>query len=253
MPTFRSLLPDYYEWEFVDADHDCEAAEGVSQIYPGPYLSFYNTPYTKEVSKSHAFIDEMIEQDGPFDAIMGFSQGAAVAASYILKAQASDSLAPPPFRLAIFICSSLPFSTDPSAGFNITRLYETGGDMLTSDLAYWKSFAGAAPPTTIPHVNCGLNGTLSDAHLDPTDTVHRYHPLANTVANRIDIPTVHIYGRDDPYKGQSVALLGLCSSQQDLTYSYEHPGGHNVPTMETVSKNISNLIRKAVTRSELMF
>ena len=58
----------------MDADHDCEAADGVSQVYPGPYLSFYNTPYTNQIKNSHAFVDEIIQEDGPFDAIMGFSQ-----------------------------------------------------------------------------------------------------------------------------------------------------------------------------------
>lgn len=174
-----------------------------------------------------------------------------MAASYILKAQASNSLAPPPFRLAIFICSSLPFATDSSAGFDITKLYASGGDMLTSDIAYWKSFSGPNVSSVIPHINCGLNGTLTDIHLDPDDTVCRYHPAADSC--RIEIPTVHVYGRHDPYRCQSVALQGLCSTQQNLALSYEHPGGHNIPSTTAVSMEISNLIRKAVTRSEYMF
>ncbi|CAG8395007.1 unnamed protein product [Penicillium salamii] len=249
--AFRSLLPAHFEWEFFDADHDCEAAEGVSGIYPGPYLSFYNTPYTKQVEDSHHFIDEMIEQEGPFDAIMGFSQGAAVAASYIQKAQTTASLERPPFRMAIFICGSLPFSTDRLAGVDVTKMYASGGDMLTSDIAYWKSFSGPNVPLVTPHINCGLNGTLTDRHLDPDDTVRRYHPAVDT--RRIEIPTVHIYGRHDPYRAQSIDLQGLCSPQQGLTLSYEHPGGHNIPSTEAVSREITNLIRKAVTRSEFMF
>lgn len=174
-----------------------------------------------------------------------------MAASYILKAQASNSLARPPFRLAIFICSSLPFATDRSAGFDITELYASGGDMLNSDIAYWKSFSGPNVSSVIPRINCGLNGTLTDIHLDPDDTVHRYHPAADSY--RIEIPTVHVYGRHDPYRCQSVALQGLCSTQQNLTLSYEHPGGHNIPITTAVSMEISNLILKAVTRSEFMF
>ncbi|KAL4971258.1 serine hydrolase FSH [Aspergillus desertorum] len=265
------LLPDYFEWVFVNADYDCQAAAGVSAVYPGPYLSFYNTPYTKQIADAHEFIEEVIEQDGPFDAIMGFSQGAALAASYLFKAQARvraagssvSELGPAPFRLAMFICSSLPFSTDDSAGVDITTLYESGGDMITSDIAYWKSFAradrnGVRLPSSA-RMNCGLNGTLSDTDLDPTDRVFRYHPAVPDSPCGLQIPTVHVYGRNDPYRGQSMALEAFCRAAShdpalpDMTYSYEHPGGHTIPTLEAVSRQISGLVLQAVTRSELMF
>lgn len=51
----------------------------------------------------------IIEKKGPFDAVMGFSQGAALAFS--LLAEHSKTNATPLFKAAVFICGAPPFES----------------------------------------------------------------------------------------------------------------------------------------------
>jgi predicted esterase len=57
-------------------------------------------------------MEEIIEDEGPFDGIIGFSQGAAVAARLILLHQARDPLGPQPFKVAVFLCAASLFYAD---------------------------------------------------------------------------------------------------------------------------------------------
>ena len=71
---FRSLLPNDMEYEFFDAEHEYPPAEGCGEIFPGPYYCFYPVPTTKNVALAHQYVQEIIDEEGPFDAVMGFSQ-----------------------------------------------------------------------------------------------------------------------------------------------------------------------------------
>ncbi|KAL4924023.1 serine hydrolase FSH [Aspergillus undulatus] len=52
----------------------------------------------------------MIAREGPFDAVMGFSQGAALAYSLLEHhAQTKGDDAPPLFKAAVFICAPVPY------------------------------------------------------------------------------------------------------------------------------------------------
>ena len=52
-----------------------------------------------------------------------------------------------------------------------------------------------------------------------------FHPSIDSI--RIDIPTAHIYGRDDIWRLHSLDLAQLC--RQDRSIMYEHEGGHEIP------------------------
>ena len=71
---FRSLLPLDYEWTFVDGPAECDAAPGVAAFYPPPYRCWYTTPTTAKVDLAQQVISSIVQRDGPFDAVMGFSQ-----------------------------------------------------------------------------------------------------------------------------------------------------------------------------------
>jgi predicted esterase len=53
-----------------------------------------------------------MEDEGPFDAVLGFSQGAGLAASLILRHQHEKPVELPLFKTAVFICAFLPSSRD---------------------------------------------------------------------------------------------------------------------------------------------
>lgn len=52
-----------------------------------------------------------IAESGPFDAVMGFSQGAALAASLIIHHSRTRPAEPPLFRAAVFICGAAPWES----------------------------------------------------------------------------------------------------------------------------------------------
>ena len=70
---FRSLLVDF-EWVFVDGPSECEAAPGIAAFYPPPYRCWYTTPTTAKMDSAQQLISSIIEREGPFDAVMDFSQ-----------------------------------------------------------------------------------------------------------------------------------------------------------------------------------
>jgi hypothetical protein len=63
----------------------------------------------------------------------------ALAASILLQREKSKPLETPPFRFAIFICASLPFSVDQVSGFELTRVFKYINDPLSGDIKHWKS------------------------------------------------------------------------------------------------------------------
>ncbi len=87
----------------------------MDQIYPGPYLQYASCAET--VDAALAYVDEIILEEGPFDGVIGFSQGAACAARIILRHQARDPLGPQPFKLAVFLCSSTLFYAQDKAEY----------------------------------------------------------------------------------------------------------------------------------------
>jgi hypothetical protein len=116
----RAGLPAQYEYVFVDGELACEAADGVTGVYPGPYLCYHGTPTTGAMREAHAAVWEVIERDGPFDGELGFSQGASLAASVMLDRhmQMLDGRLDLtlPFRFAVFLCTGLPYDVQAGRG-----------------------------------------------------------------------------------------------------------------------------------------
>jgi hypothetical protein len=62
-------------FHFVDADLDAEPDPNVAGVYPGPYLAFYpNQPTREDIEGAYERVLEVIESEGPFDGVIGFSQ-----------------------------------------------------------------------------------------------------------------------------------------------------------------------------------
>jgi len=66
------------------------------------------------VAEAYEMLYEVIEQEGPFDGILGFSHGATLAFGFLAQHAKKNPYDPPGalFRCAIFICSLPPFRKD---------------------------------------------------------------------------------------------------------------------------------------------
>lgn len=98
------MLPSTYEYEFIDGEERADPPFGLDLIYPGPYLQYASC--ADAIDRALAYLEEVINEEGPFDGVIGFSQGAACAARLLLHCQKADPNACPPFKVAIFLCTA---------------------------------------------------------------------------------------------------------------------------------------------------
>lgn len=208
-----ALLPDDWLFDFLDGGIDCEAAHEVKNVFPGPYYCWYRDPTFENVRKAHLRIDELIGEE-EFDGVLGFSQGAALAASYLLHRQQNDST--PALKLAILASASLPFSIDNEHG------------VAMSD----PEFSTARPEVYLQQLKA-----TSDRW-----SARRWTPQRDCI--RLRVPTVHVYGTQDVYQSQSKELSELC---EDATATViRHREGHWIPSNEMISRKIANAMMQAI-------
>ncbi|KAJ5794583.1 DUF341 domain protein [Penicillium paradoxum] len=115
------------EFVFVDGEIETEPRNGVEKYYDGPFLSYYDWDSATSLRNAYQLIDELIDEQGPFDGIMGFSQGGSLATSFLLYHMATCPSEPVEllFRFAIIICSGNPFDARGPK----TRRYHPNEDM----------------------------------------------------------------------------------------------------------------------------
>lgn len=70
----RTFLPEEYEYEFFDGDKEVVPQKFLGEVFPGPYLTYISFLTTEEIGNALERIEEYIEEEGPFDGIMGVSE-----------------------------------------------------------------------------------------------------------------------------------------------------------------------------------
>lgn len=164
------------------------------------------------VKQAQAYIEEIIEEEGPFDGVIGFSQGAALAASIMLE-HAKTNPFEDIFKLAVFAGASLPFemsSSKTSIKRPNLRLEGLGSSELSLD----------------DEVDPYTSWRIPKDFWDPIGPIlGRYHPERTPTA-RIRQPTLHIIGDQDEYASQGQMLTMMCTGQATII---RHPEGHRIP------------------------
>lgn len=127
----RHELEDSHEYEFVEASVKAPMSEGESTLSlchsflcadnhqldvealstPGSSCyAFYNPEDLSSLRNSINQLNEYVLAEGPFDAVMGFSGGAVLAAMYLMEQQLrqdrGDVKAELPFKCGIFLASA---------------------------------------------------------------------------------------------------------------------------------------------------
>lgn len=93
------------DFTFVNALDECPGDAEVAKYFRGPFYRHWDGT-RDSVLESYDYLLDIIEEDGPFDGVVGFSQGAAAAATALLHNQQLDPTAPPLFNFAIFFCAT---------------------------------------------------------------------------------------------------------------------------------------------------
>lgn len=239
---------------------------------------------------AYEWVTDIIEEDGPYDGVMGFSavctfpwsisylsgylkvhlrlpadtktKGGGLGAAVILHHQLTNPYKPRLFRFAIFICAPLPWSIDRTSGVDVTSLIVGDVKVPVELLDIQKSLEEARngsgetsttnPPESVPNA-------LRDAVSEVRRTIdgpydHEQHPIRRfhpeVDLTRIELPTAHIVGKNDQVSDSSHQLIQLCDEKHAGVY--EHAGGHEVWRTAGDLEMIKNLILKTVARGELM-
>ncbi|KAF4443748.1 DUF341 domain-containing protein [Fusarium austroafricanum] len=96
-----------HKYEYVDGAEPNKPAPGLEAfIHPEESFAYYNPKSAESVLAAIDDLSEYIAEEGPFDGVLGFSQGASLAAMIIARARHSN---PAPFQFAIFFCAGLPY------------------------------------------------------------------------------------------------------------------------------------------------
>lgn len=161
-----------------------------------------------------------IEDEGPFDGFLGFSQGAALAAGVILQ---QSTVGKQLVECAVFVCGCFPWLI--------------------------QSPCFASDETVNPQrslATLGLEGFMPE-QLSP-NVLHPQHLLYSPI--RISIPTAHILGgQTDKYIAQSRALVVLCEDNSEVKV-IDHEGGHIVPRGQPIACRIAKVIMWAAEQAK---
>lgn len=100
----------------MSGPNEVEEAPGVAEFYSGPYLGWIDFSAADSAEKipraalnsAMDYLTEIVEEEGPFNGILGFSQGATMAFCYLLHQRQMRPFDPPfvPFACAVFISAS---------------------------------------------------------------------------------------------------------------------------------------------------
>lgn len=186
---------------------------------------------------------------------MGFSQGCAVIASYIMYQQKEKDKGLP-FKAAVFICGGLPLGVVENLGGVVGKECWEWDERSRKDLHTLASGLVDLKPGMDPWalhrhngriVNVRQQGGASEAAAEKDDDNHvdiRYGLDFSKIppSITITIPTVHIYGVKDPRAKASLLLSEFCDGENGRKKIFGHPGGHDIPRHRNVSEEIAELV-----------
>lgn len=288
--SFRLKLGPTYTFDFIDGPLPSTPAPGITAFYSGPYYSFYHgsTPTaaaansTSDLHAAHTFLDshllDPVNGKTRYDGVMGFSQGCAVIASYIMYRQnekqkkdhkkaggrhdrgAAEEL---PFKVAVFICGGLPLGVVEDLGGVVGKECWEWDERSRKDLHTMAGGLVDLKPGMDPWaLHRHPNGKILGVHQEGRIGAGRSEAATEKVDDddknadirygldfskmpasiTIRIPTVHIYGQKDPRAKASLLLSEFCDDDNGRKKIFGHPGGHEIPRHRNVSEEIAELV-----------
>ncbi|KAH8821475.1 serine hydrolase FSH [Xylogone sp. PMI_703] len=247
------LDPNKFEFEFVNGRFIAAPAPSIDLFYDGPYYVYFRQPTAEHVKPAIEWLYNYLEKNGPYDVLMGFSQGCSLISALLLYHAHERRSDPLPFKGAIFICGGIPLPILEDMGYEVPQ---EAKDISAKTSTALTATAGSISEVAAAMSNDGsrrglwdeMNGLAHDPDAGfPTDKTNVYG-LDFTVFPQdlfVKIPTVHVYGRKDPRLPAGMQLAHFCDEGQfgSNRKVYDHGGGHDVPKTTAVGAYIASLVR----------
>lgn len=285
MPLHNALgKENTAEFHFIEGECETAPVEGITQFYQGPYLSFYPWPprmeeaeYNKAREQAYELIYEAIEEDGPFDAILGFSQGASLAYLFLQQHARKCPYDPPwnLFRCAVFICGMPPFRIEDSRPASQRKPSASLGHSVDAQELSNCLSSMASRPSLRSEASSSSSSELSLS--TPDSAFSKEAPLIDSPASSttsmgpevssftlesddfdlvfdedfkaLRIPSVHIGGKSD--KVYNLTRKLYAGMDKDNALWIEHELGHTIPWDKKNTQAFVDVIRQLERRSVL--
>ncbi|KAJ5946061.1 hypothetical protein N7454_002900 [Penicillium verhagenii] len=107
----QQLARNGHTFTFMNGKFVAPVEGELEGVVDGPFYNHYDRDRSPGATVAEAIehTNRIIAEQGPFDAVLGFSQGAALAAAMIIHHAKSKPSAPPLFRVAVFLCGGAPW------------------------------------------------------------------------------------------------------------------------------------------------
>lgn len=246
-------LGSEYDFTFVNAPHQSRPAPGINALFVSNNYTWWPTTTAPDIRAAHAWLDAYLAAHGPFDALMGFSQGCSLISSYLLYHARDAPLQPLPFKAAIFLCGGLPLAALEDLGLEVSERAWDINDRTAKSLAHKAGMlAEWAKNIDLVKPGVGLWDDTSDLLHDPSqrDNIDDADFFGLDYTSfprdlRIDIPTVHVVGGKDPRWPSGMQLARFCE-QVTTQAVFDHGGGHEIPRSSFVSLRIAQMVEGVV-------
>ncbi|KAL5323099.1 hypothetical protein ACEPPN_007627 [Leptodophora sp. 'Broadleaf-Isolate-01'] len=266
--AFRKLLGEDHEYIFTDGEIEVK-----DQSDSAAQFRWTRNAGPSDIQSAHEYIRAVIEEDGPFQGVIGFSDGAAMAASIILQHETNKLDQPPPFKFAILFSCPLVSSPDKEfakefyeATYNRSSaemfkamdvsvqefpgrsgdvdLVADGLDQSSRDVVVKELWEATATTQSELRMQIGLEE--SQVLVKDTESLPKiYHPAL--LSQRVRIPTACITGSNDFKAVQMTQEL----FDKRNTKIVVHSGGHNLPKQANDLKNAVAAAKWAIRQSQL--
>ncbi|KAL2140166.1 hypothetical protein VTI28DRAFT_4182 [Corynascus sepedonium] len=253
--SFTLAVDHSYEFVFVDGPFSCERGPGIPAFLDGPFFSHTAGYSPEKMAEAHEHLEATIDELGPFDGVLGFSQGGALAISYMYKKQMQHKIQP--FKFAMIMSSVIPISANLSDCESVIQrlcVRSTDGNTQLSSLDHDARISTEVLERIIvearknrallPNIDLSVYSAGGDVSSAP----RLMHP--QLLKGRIWTPTVHVTGKKDyPFmRVMSEVARGVCDPR--MAKQLEHSGGHHPPQKAAEVKAVVRAMDWAITQSQ---